>query len=134
DTSLLQELENLSKAFKIPYRYAKYMKLEHFGEFSKIFHSELIDMEADFFRRKGRQDIAKHLESIRAQADKGILLRIGKHEGYLSTTIMAIIKKRNRELFDRIFMESQPTPRQETNKTRRVNSQGKTFGWILLEV
>ncbi|MCS6958112.1 MAG: type III-A CRISPR-associated RAMP protein Csm5 [Aquificaceae bacterium] len=134
NTSLLQELEKLSKAFKIPYRYAKYMKLEHFKEFSKAFNSKLIDMEAEFFKRKGRQDIAKHLESIKAQVDKGILLRLGKHEGYLSTTIMAIIKKRNKELFDKIFMESQPTPRQETNKTRRINSQGKTFGWVLLEV
>ncbi|MDW8295016.1 MAG: type III-A CRISPR-associated RAMP protein Csm5, partial [Aquificaceae bacterium] len=134
NTSLLQELENLSKTFKIPYRYAKYMKLEHFKDFSKIFNSKLIDMEAEFFRRKGRQDIAKHLESIKAQVDKGILLRLGRHEGYLSTTVMALIKEKEEKLFDEIFRQSQSKTRRETNKTRRVNSKSKAFGWVLIEV
>ncbi|MCS7308380.1 MAG: hypothetical protein NZ526_07520, partial [Aquificaceae bacterium] len=73
-------------------------------------------------------------ESIKAQADKGILLRLGKHEGYLSTTIMALIKEKNGQLFDEIFKQSQSQVRQETNKTRRVNSESKTFGWVLIEV
>ncbi|MCS7308040.1 MAG: type III-A CRISPR-associated RAMP protein Csm5 [Aquificaceae bacterium] len=134
NTSLLQELEKLSKTFEIPYRYAKYMKLEHFKEFSKIYNSKLIDMEVKFFRNKGKQDVAEHLESIKAQADNGILLRLGRHEGYLSTTVMALIKEKDEKLFDEIFRQSQSKTRRETNKTRRVNSKSKAFGWVLIEV
>jgi len=62
-------------------------------------------------------------------------LRLGKHEGILSTTLLLIVKgkDKDRELFDEFFKATQHGAREQTNKTRRVNSQGLTFGWLLLE-
>ncbi len=102
-------------------------------ECSQKFYSKLLDEEIKFFKNR-RPDTAKHLESLKGYLNgNGVLLRIGKHEGILSTTFLLILKEKDNRLFDWFFRETQHTSRQETNKTRRINQRGLTFGWLLLE-
>jgi len=104
-------------------------------ECSRKFYSKLLDEEISFFRNR-QPDTVKHLEKLKNHLNTGgVLLRLGKHEGILSTTLLLIVKgkDKDRELFDEFFRATQKGAREQTNKTRRVNSQGLTFGWLLLE-
>lgn len=102
-------------------------------ECSRKFYSKLLDEEISFFRNR-QPDTAKHLEKLKNYLNTGgVLLRLGKHEGILSTTLLLIVKERDKALFDKFFRATQNIAREQTNKTRRVNSQGLTFGWLLLE-
>jgi CRISPR-associated protein Csm5 len=101
-------------------------------ECSRKFYSKLLDEEISFFKNR-QPDTAKHLEKLKNYLNTGgVLLRLGKHEGILSTTLLLIVKKNKPELFDQFFGEIYKV-RGQTNKTRRVNFQGLTFGWLLLE-
>jgi CRISPR-associated RAMP protein, Csm5 family len=100
-------------------------------ECSRKFYSKLLDEEIKFFQNR-QPDTAKHLEKLKNYLNTGgVLLRLGKHEGILSTTLLLIVKGRDKELFDKFFKTTQNGAREQTNKTRRVNSQGLTFGWLL---
>jgi CRISPR-associated protein Csm5 len=102
-------------------------------ECSRKFYSKLLDEEISFFRNR-QSDTAKHLEKLKNHLNTGgVLLRLGKHEGILSTTLLLIVKEKDKALFDEFFKATQNIAREQTNKTRRVNSQGLTFGWLLLE-
>jgi CRISPR-associated protein Csm5 len=102
-------------------------------ECSRKFYSRLLDEEIKFFQNR-QQDIAKHLERLKNHLNTGgVLLRLGKHEGILSTTLLLMVKEKDKALFDKFFKATQNGAREQTNKTRRVNSQGLTFGWLLLE-
>jgi CRISPR-associated protein Csm5 len=102
-------------------------------ECSRKFYSRLLDEEIEFFRNR-QSDTAKHLEKLKNHLNTGgVLLRLGKHEGILSTTLLLIVKEKDKALFDKFFRDTQKGAREQTNKTRRVNSQGLTFGWLLLE-
>jgi CRISPR-associated protein Csm5 len=102
-------------------------------ECSRKFYSKLLDEEIEFFRNR-QPDTAKHLEKLKNYLNTGgVLLRLGKHEGILSTTLLLIVKEKDKALFDKFFKATQHGAREQTNKTRRVNSQGLTFGWLLLE-
>jgi CRISPR-associated RAMP protein, Csm5 family len=102
-------------------------------ECSRKFYSKLLDEEIKFFQNR-QPDTAKHLEKLKNYLNTGgVLLRLGKHEGILSTTLLLIVKEKDKALFDKFFKATQNGAREQTNKTRRVNSQGLTFGWLLLE-
>ncbi len=102
-------------------------------ECSKKFYSKLLDEEIRFFKNR-QADTVRHLENLKEHLDSNrILLRIGKHEGILSTTFLLILKEKDRATFDKFFKHTQSNARQETNKTRRINQQGLTFGWLVLE-
>jgi CRISPR-associated protein Csm5 len=103
-------------------------------ECSRKFYSKLLDEEISFFRNR-QPDTEEHLKRLKNYLNTGgVLLRLGKHEGILSTTLLLIVKDKDkdRELFDKFFRDIY-NAKSQTNKTRRVNSQGLTFGWLLLE-
>jgi CRISPR-associated protein Csm5 len=101
---------------------------------SRKFYSKLLDEEISFFRNRQPDTAKQHLEKLKNHLNTGgVLLRLGKHEGILSTTLLLIVKERDKALFDKFFKATQNGAREQTNKTRRVNSQGLTFGWLLLE-
>ena len=122
DDGLIQKLSSFWQ-----YRFIDYMKSENFykklKEFSQNFYGLLIDEEIAFFKGKGKHQTVQHLESIKRRLKDGILLRLGKHEGYLSTTVMLVIKREDPQLFKKYL-----------TKTRRITKDGKTFGWVLLKV
>jgi CRISPR-associated protein Csm5 len=104
-------------------------------ECSRKFYSRLLDEEIKFFQNR-QLNTEEHLKRLKNHLNTGgVLLRLGKHEGILSTTLLLIVKEKDkdRELFDKFFKATQNGAREQTNKTRRVNSQGLTFGWLLLE-
>jgi CRISPR-associated protein Csm5 len=100
---------------------------------SRKFYSKLLDEEIEFFRNR-QPNTEEHLKRLKNYLNTGgVLLRLGKHEGILSTTLLLIVKDKDKALFDKFFRTTQNIVREQTNKTRRVNSQGLTFGWLLLE-
>lgn len=100
---------------------------------SRKFYSKLLDEEIKFFENR-QSNTAEHLKRLKNHLNTGgVLLRLGKHEGILSTTLLLIVKDKDKALFDKFFKTTQNGAREQTNKTRRVNSQGLTFGWLLLE-
>jgi len=102
-------------------------------ECSRKFYSKLLDEEIEFFRNR-QPNTEEHLKKLKNYLNTGgVLLRLGKHEGILSTTLLLIVKEKDKALFDKFFRATQNIAREQTNKTRRVNSQGLTFGWLLLE-
>jgi CRISPR-associated protein Csm5 len=101
-------------------------------ECSRKFYSRLLDEEIKFFQNR-QQDTEEHLKRLKNHLNTGgVLLRLGKHEGILSTTLLLIVKENRANLFDQFFRDIYKV-RGQTNKTRRVNFQGLTFGWLLLE-
>jgi len=100
---------------------------------SRKFYSKLLDEEISFFKNR-QSNTEEHLKRLKNYLNTGgVLLRLGKHEGILSTTLLLIVKEKDKALFDKFFKATQNGAREQTNKTRRVNSQGLTFGWLLLE-
>lgn len=131
DKRAIQGIRSLLKSGSYPYW--DYLDLKKLAELSRLVYASLIDMEIEFFKRKGRSTTVEHLKSLKGYLnDNGILLRIGKHEGYLSTTVMAVVREKNPQLFEDVFKSAHSNARQEVNKTRRVNEKGLTFGWIVL--
>ena len=102
-------------------------------ECSRKFYSKLLDEEISFFKNR-QPNTEEHLKKLKNYLNTGgVLLRLGKHEGILSTTLLLIVKEKDKALFDKFFRDTQKGAREQTNKTRRVNPQGLTFGWLLLE-
>jgi CRISPR-associated protein Csm5 len=101
-------------------------------ECSRKFYSRLLDEEIKFFQNR-QLNTEEHLKRLKNHLNTGgVLLRLGKHEGILSTTLLLIVKENRANLFDQFFRDIYKV-RGQTNKTRRVNSQDLTFGWLLLE-
>ncbi len=102
-------------------------------ECSRKFYSKLLDEEIKFFENR-QSNTEEHLKRLKNYLNTGgVLLRLGKHEGILSTTLLLIVKDKDKALFDKFFRATQNGAREQTNDTRRVNFQGLTFGWLLLE-
>jgi CRISPR type III-A-associated RAMP protein Csm5 len=63
------------------------------------------------------------------------LIRIGKHEGYLFTTVMALVKERNEDLFEEVFKTFAPRFRGTANKTRKLTVKERLpLGFCAVEI
>ncbi|MEZ0344244.1 MAG: type III-A CRISPR-associated RAMP protein Csm5 [Caldimicrobium sp.] len=109
------------------------------------FYLSLINHEKTFLSRKDLPNKEKllenlnHLENLinRVKNESKIIipLRIGKHQGYLSTTLMLLLKQEKEDLFNEIFKISAPIHRNELNKTRKITLSDYNFlGWCMLVV
>ena len=117
------------------------------------FYSSLIKLEKTFVANKikklelkeklieGLSRIESIINQIKNSSKILIPLRIGKHQGYLSTTIMQLVKKEREDLFNEIFKFSAPQVRSELkvrselNKTRKITDSDSQFlGWCVLYV
>jgi len=100
----------LNEAYKNPY--TDLLTEDFLYESSRLFYRFLVDKEREFFG-------GRYYDPVEESLNKGdFLLRIGKHQGFLSITIMLPILLGNKKLFDAIFKEVVPEPRNKTNKTR----------------
>jgi len=114
----------LNEAYKNPY--TDLLTEDFLYESSRLFYRFLVDKEREFFG-------GRYYDPVEESLNKGdFLLRIGKHQGFLSITIMLPILLGNKKLFDAIFKEVVPEPRNKTNKTRKVTSEDKPLGWIVI--
>ena len=109
------------------------------------FYQTLISHEKTFLSKKSipnKESLLKNLERIenliaklKTKQEVVIPLRIGKHQGYLSTTIMLLLKQEREELFKELFKISAPIHREELNKTRKVTlSDYNMLGWCVLVI
>ena len=111
------------------------------------FYLSIIENEKNYVKNKIsdqelKNSLLRQLEKLEiyikeAKKSSKILipLRIGQHQGYLSITIMQLVKEERPDLFDAIFKVSVPQVRHELNKTRKVvESEGKFLGWCFLYV
>jgi CRISPR-associated protein Csm5 len=132
------ELHN-KNLIKITFEFLKKSALE--------FYKDLIEEEEKFINEKikdfeFKKAIKDQLESLRNYFKKVenttkivFPLRLGKHQGYLSFTIMQIVKRERPKLFNEVFKIFAPQVRSEINKTRKVlESTNKLPGWCFLHV
>ena len=111
------------------------------------FYLSLIQKEKNFIKNKVNGPELKNflltqlekLETTINEVKKSskilIPLRIGQHQGYLSITIMQLVKEERPNLFSEVFKVSAPQVRNELNKTRKVlESERKFLGWCFLHV
>jgi len=111
------------------------------------FYLSLIEKEKNYVENRISNDnlkksllkqlkkIEENIRSVKNSSEISIPLRIGQNQGYLSITIMQLVKEERPDLFDAIFKVSVPQVRHELNKTRKVvESEGKFLGWCFLYV
>ena len=111
------------------------------------FYTRLIEKEKNYVKNKIKDQELKNslltqLEKLENEINKAkksseilIPLRIGQHQGYLSITIMQLVKEESPDLFNDIFKASVPIVRNELNKTRKIlESEGKFLGWCFLYI
>ena len=111
------------------------------------FYLSLIEKEKNFIKNKVndlelKNSLLTQLEKLETTINEVkksskilIPLRIGQHQGYLSITIMQLVKEERPNLFSEVFKVSAPQVRNELNKTRKVlESERKFLGWCFLHV
>jgi CRISPR-associated protein Csm5 len=111
------------------------------------FHLSLIEKEKIYVKNRVndnelKNSLLKQLEKLEEYIRKVknsskilIPLRIGQHQGYLSITIMQLIKEERPDIFNAIFRVSAPKVSHELNKTRKVvESEKKFLGWCFLYI
>ena len=126
--------ENVKKALKKVYEnpYMDYLTLENLKEFSYKFYRSLYNVEKEFFSRKGID--VKGLEDIKSRLEKeDFLLRIGKHQGFLSLTIMLTFYINKEEFYKEVYKSVVQRAGKEVNKTRKLTSENKLLGWVILK-
>ncbi len=67
----------------------------------------------------------KLINYLKTETEKVNLIRLGKHEGYLFTTIMGLIKIKDEKLFEKVFKLSVPRSSFPLNKTRKLVKSNK---------
>jgi CRISPR-associated protein Csm5 len=62
-------------------------------------------------------------------------VRLGKHEGYLFTTVMALVKERSEKVFKDVFKASVPRFSEIPNKTRKLTAKERLpLGFCTVEI
>jgi len=104
------------------------------------FYLDLVEAELDYFQNMKMEKYLKFLKKLKTQieacekASRFLFpVRFGKFEGYLSLTLMLMVKREKPELFERIFKLSVPKPRAIPNKTRKVLKESLP-GWCFLYI
>ncbi len=114
--------------------YIDKLTLEFLQESASTFYGFLLEEDAGFFQRHGINGAINDLSKINALRKKGsFLLRIGKHQGFLSITVMLLLKKVNPKLYEKVYREVVPMARNELNKTRKITGEGSVLGWCAVE-
>jgi len=109
------------------------LTLEFLHESSQHFYKFLLDIEKEFFERCRKNDVLRSLSNVENSYVKGdFILRIGKHQGFLSITAMLPIYLGDKNLFGDTFKNIFKNARHEPVKTRKVTSSGKVLGWCKL--
>jgi len=111
------------------------------------FYENIIKIDEEFVKTKVKDQavkdsLLKQLSELKGYFQKArelkkyiIPLRIGKHQGYLSLTIMQMVRQENPKLFEEVFKIAVPQWRAEINKTRKITlSEPKFLGWCFLVV
>jgi len=112
------------------------------------FYKKLIENEKEFIEKRlknsdeVKNSIKNQLEKLLEKINKCekspkivFPLRLGKHQGYLSLTIMQLVKEENKDLFEKVFKYSVQFVREEVNKTRKIlGSESILPGWCFIYI
>ena len=114
--------------------YIDRLTLEFLQESVASFYGFLLEEDSEFFERHDVNRAIDDLSKINGLRKKGgFLLRIGKHQGFLSITIMLMLKMKYPELYKEAYKKVVPKARDELNKTRKVTSEEKVLGWCVID-
>ncbi len=107
---------------------------EEFLHESALRFAELVLKEdIKFFESKGFRmppDISK-IEN--ALAKKEFPIRVGKHQGFLSTTVMIMLKLGDAKFYEKFFQKVITESNKPPNKTRKTTQSGSVLGWCILK-
>ncbi|WP_457621971.1 type III-A CRISPR-associated RAMP protein Csm5 [Persephonella sp.] len=89
------------------------------------------------YRKNNVEKAIEHLKKIKDEIEKlknkEFIIRLGKHEGFLSTTINLLLRRANLSLYKEVYPHLVPKGQKNIpNKTRKITSQGYILGWCLI--
>jgi len=108
-----------------------YVNLESLVKACSEFALAVLRADREYFESTNEIDltekskILKKMEERKKLAEispekKWFILRLGKHQGFLSTTINLLIKELDPELYSKAYREIVPTARRMPNKSRKI--------------
>lgn len=143
--SALDYVGQLNSNFKI--NNIKKLTLDFLKQYALDFYENIINIDEEFVKNKVNDltikdtllnqlsELKSYFQRARNSKKYIIPLRIGKHQGYLSLTIMQMVKQENSKLFEEVFKIAVPQWRAEINKTRKITlSEPKFLGWCFLVI
>ncbi len=113
--------------------FTQYLTLERLKEFSLNFYSSLLE-RIKLFSRRNNIYIKALDELERLIKEERFILRIGKHQGFLSVGILGILLENGDEdLYRKVYRTAVPRFSGIPNKTLKLTGEGKLLGWVVLE-
>ncbi len=106
---------------------------EFLHESALKFTKWILEEDKKFFER-GHYKMPNSIDEVGDTiAKKKFPIRIGKHQGFLSTTIMKMLKLGDEELYKEFFQKVITKSNRPPNKTRKITESGDILGWCILE-
>jgi len=122
----------------------KYLGLKKIREACSEFAIAILNEDIEYFRNTGELQpdiISKIVEVLEKRKNlanispekKYIILRLGKHQGFLSTTINLLVKELDPELYSRSYKYIVPKGYKDfPNKSRKLTIDNELLGWCVL--
>ncbi len=122
----------------------KYLGLKKIREACSDFAKALINADIEYFDKTRELDsgeksqilekLEKRKNLAQSAVEKGyILIRIGKHQGFLSTTINLLVKELDKDLYSKAYEYLVPKGYEEfPNKSRKLTIDNEPLGWCVL--
>ncbi len=122
----------------------KYLGLKKIRESCSDFAIASINADIKYFKKTSQLNpeeksrIINKLEQRKKLAESGvekgyILIRLGKHQGFLSTTINLLVKELDKELYSKAYKYLVHKGYEEfPNKSRKLTIDNELLGWCVL--
>ncbi len=105
--------------------------LKSLKEVCNEFAYDLINHEEEYFKTT-KENLNFDFDKLKNTKD-GFLLRIGKHQGFLSLTVGLILKNSDKELFGKMFEKiAKKGYRNNPAKSRKLTINKQPLGWVKL--
>ncbi len=115
--------------------YIDLINWEFLQESSYNFYRFLLAEEESFFERFSIDGVRRDLRKVKEALSRGeFVVRIGKHQGFLSLTVMLLVKLGAKELYRKFYEKFISAPGKPVNKTRKITKEGRLLGFCTLEL
>ncbi len=101
-------------------------------ESSIKFYSFFLKEEEEFFKSVYPKAINSLNQVYNTISKSEFLIRIGKHQGFLSITIMLIVKLGKEDLYEKFFKKFISKSNRIPNKTRKITQNDEILGWCVI--
>lgn len=123
----------LKRLHKNPY--IDLINWEFLQESSYNFYRFLLAEEEAFFEKFSLDGVRRDLRKVKEALSRGeFVVRIGKHQGFLSLTVMLLVKLGAKELYRKFYEKFISAPGKPVNKTRKITKEGRLLGFCTLEL